>query len=75
VEQFELCVLEAKLSTDVDHFPLGLEPIPHAQHAVALAEHYLNARQHKLGTGTGTTKAYCPRRKFVWLSQLIPKKN
>ncbi len=47
-----LCVLEAKLRTDVDHFPLGLEPIPHAQHAVALAEQYLNARQQKLGTAT-----------------------
>ncbi len=44
----EGCILEVKVSTDIDHFPLGLEPMPYT--SVALVAQYLNVRQRKLGT-------------------------
>ena len=44
----EGCIWEVKVSTDIDHFPLGLEPMPYT--SVALVAQYLNVRQRKLGT-------------------------
>ncbi len=44
----EGCIWEVKVSTDIDHFPLGLEPMPYT--SVALMAQYLNVRQSKLGT-------------------------
>ncbi len=41
-------ISEVKVSTDIDHFPLGLEPMPYT--ALALMIQYLNVRQRKLGT-------------------------
>ncbi len=42
-------IREVKVGTDIDHLPLGLKPMSY-NHAVALMVHYLNVRQHKLGT-------------------------
>ncbi len=44
----EGCIWEVKVSTDNDHLPLGLEPMPYT--SVALVAQYLNVRQRKLGT-------------------------
>ncbi len=44
----EVCIWEVKVSTDIDHFSLGLEPMPYT--SVALVAQYLNVRQRKLGT-------------------------
>ncbi len=69
VFDMEGCILEVKVSTDIDHFPLGLEPMPYTSEA--LVAQYLNVRQRKLGTiiirlSTSysmivRTQAHCPR--------------
>ncbi len=48
VFDMEGCIWEVKVSTDIDHSPLGLEPMPCT--SVALVAQYLNVRQRKLGT-------------------------
>ncbi len=44
----EGCIREVKVSIDIDHFPLELEPMPYT--SVALVAQYVNVRQRKLGT-------------------------
>jgi hypothetical protein len=44
----EGCIWKVKVSIDIDHFPLELEPMHYT--SVALVVQYLNVRQRKLGT-------------------------
>ncbi len=64
----EGCIWEVNVSKDVDHFPLGLEPMPYT--SVALMGQYLNVSHGKLGTiiirlstsysMTVRTQGHCP---------------
>ncbi len=77
----EGCIWEVKVSTDIDHFPLGLEPMPYT--SVALVA-YLNVRLRKLGTISFRlstsysmilrTQGHCLRGIYAWPTQITSNK-